>query len=750
MNTVIKPTTMKKKLIFLLAVLFCTTSFAQRIIENPSFEITNSGIYHISKIECSKDATRVHIHNTFIPKWWISYEKDIFIQLDNGTKINIIDVEGAKFDEKITMPESGEYDVVLLFPPIPDEVKKLDYNNQIFSVSLVEGAVKNNNSEEVPQVIIKWIDNELKKVTKKPLANFNSKEFFNKSGGRLIGYIKGYDSRLGFTNGIIYAENELTRENYPVVIEIHPDGRFEGDVPLTNPSNTYIVFNKKPVKFYLEPQQTLAMILDWDEFLYADRMRNAPHNFQKIIFKGSLAKINEELMNYNQRAFDYKSFSKKKSTIAPVAFKEEEAIEYKKNLTNLDNYLKNKPISDKAKILLKNQIDLEHANHLFDFVMDRKYQIKQDSTNLILKIPVENNYFDFLQNFNLNDQSLLVAREFSTFVNRFEYSQPISIYPKPNPVNYTSFTPEKTLEQYLEEEKITITEKDKSLNEGMKNRTFKSVKELRDYQNQYSDTFKKASEAYSKKYVEPFINTAKKAEIVTMDKWKLRDSVVKNVFHLDKNLVYEIIKVRAIDFDIKRSNTENAHTYWKELKKDITHPFLQEEGLRIVNKQFPLNTIQNNPLIENSNQKLAINAIAETNKLPEGKEAEIFKNIIKPYKGKILFVDFWATTCGPCVAGIKSMKETRKEYKDNKDFEFVFITDEAQSPIDSYNKFVKEQELENIHRVTTDDYNYLRQLFRFNGIPRYVVIDKKGDIINDKFEMHNFNHLINGILEKYK
>lgn len=741
---------MKKNKIFLFLVLLSSITFAQRIIENPEFEVSNSGITHISKIELNKNVTRVHIHNTFIPNWWVSYEKDIFILLDNGTKINILDVEGAKFDEKITMPASGENDVVLLFPPIPEDVKKLDYNNQIFGISLVEGAVKNNNSKEVPQEVTKWIDNELKKATKKPLANFNSKEFFNKSGGRLIGYIKGYDPRLGFTNGIIYAKNDLTREDFPVVIDIRPDGRFEGDIPLTNPSSSYIVFNKSLIKFYIEPQQTLAMILDYDEFLYADRMRNAPHNFKKITFKGSLAKINENLMNFNERPFDYKSFSKKKSTVAPVAFKEEEAVEYQKNLANLNNYLKNNTISDKAKIILKNQIDLEHANHLFDFVSNRDYFAKQDTTNLILKIPVENDYFDFLQKFNLNDQSLVVVREFSTFVNRLEFSQPILVYPKPNPANYSSFTPEKTLNQYLEDEKIAITEKDKTLKEGMKNKTFKSIKELRDYENQYSETYKKATQEYSKKYVEPFINTKPKAEVVTMDKWKLRDSVVKNVFHLDKNLVYEIIKVRTIDFDIKRSNSENAHAYWNELKKDITHPFLQEEGLRMVNKQFPINTIQNNPLLENSNQKLVINAIAESNKLPEGKEAEIFKNIIKPYKGKILFVDFWATTCGPCVASIKSMKETRKEYKDNKDFEFVFITDQAQSPIDSYNKFVKEQELVNIHRIETDDYNYLRQLFKFNGIPRYVVIDKKGDIINDKFEMHNFNHLINGILEKYK
>ena len=733
-------------LVFLL--LIGSKVFAQRIIESPAFEVSNSGIIHISKIELNKNETRIHIHNKFIPNWWVTFGKDIFIQLDSNVKLNVVGIEGAKFDEKITMPESAEKTIVLLFPPINEEIKKIDYNNEVFGISLVEGTEKANKSKEIPEDVTKWIGRELKKSTKKPLANFNSKDFFNKSTGRLIGYIKGYDVRLGFKTGIVYTQNDITREDYPVVIEVHPDGRFEANIPLTNPTYSYLVFKKKSVKFYLEPEQPLVMILDWDEFLLADRIRNTVYSFKNIIFKGPLAKVNEDLMNFNEKSFDYKSFDKKRKTLSPQAFKEEEAIEYKKNLENLDTYLKNNMISDKAKVLLKNKIDLENANHLFDFVSNRDYYAKEDPSNSVLKIPVENDYFDFLKNLDLNDQSFLAVDDFSTFVNRFEYSKPILVYPKPSLLSFT-FKPEKTFEQYLEDEKIEITENDKTLNKSMKNRTFKSAVEVIEFQKQFSENFSNASKAYSQKYVDPFINIPR-AEKVTMEKWQLRDSVVKNVFHLEKNLVYEIIKVRALDYDIKRSNSENAHAYWNELQKDIKNPFLKAEGQRIVNKQFPITSFQNNFLNENINRKVSINTRAIQNKLPEGKSTEIFKNIIKKHKGKILFVDFWATTCGPCVATIKQMKEKRREYKDNEDFEFVFITDEILSPIEPYNKFVKEQELEKIYRLPSDDYNYLRQLFKFNGIPHYIVIDKKGQVINDDFPMYSFNILLNGILEKYK
>lgn len=749
MIRILNQASMKKTTIILFFVLLNSIAFAQRVIENPEFEVTTSGITHISKIELNKDATRIYIHKKFIPKWWVSFEKDIFIQLDNNVKLNVLDIEGFKFDEKITMPESGEKTIVLIFPPINESVKKIDYNNEVFGISLVQGTKKSNKSSEIPEHVSKWIDNELKKSTKKPLTNFSSTQFFNASTGRLIGYIKGYDVRLGFKTGIMYTRNDITNEDYPVVIEIHPDGRFEADIPLTNASYSYMVFKNTGVKFYIEPKQTLAIILDWDEFLYADRMRNTQYFLKNITFNGSLAKINEDLIGFNEKSFDYKSFSKKMKTLSPPAFKEEEAVEYKKNLENLETYLKNNSISDKAKVLIKNQIDLEYANHLFDFVSNRDYYAKQDATNPILKIPVENDYFDFLQKMDLNDQSLLALDDFKIFVNRFEFSKPISVYPKPNVTNTSSFTPEKTFEQYLELEKIEITANDKTLNESLKNKVFKSAAEVVEFQKQFSEGYNNASKAYSKKYVDPFISKPK-PEKITMEKWQLRDSIVKNVFHLEKNLVYEVIKIRSLDYDIKRSDSENAHTYWNELKKDITHPFLIKEGERMVNKQYPISNFQNNTLTDSFlSGKVSVSSTALQNKLPEGKATEIFKNIIKNHKGKILFIDFWATTCAPCVAGIKRMKETRKEYKDNKDFEFIFITDESLSPLEPYNKFVGEQELENIYRLASDDYNYLRQLFKFNGIPRYIVIDKKGEVINDDFPMHNFNHLLNGILEKY-
>ncbi|ULT27294.1 hypothetical protein KUH03_11350 [Sphingobacterium sp. E70] len=77
---------------------------------------------------------------------------------------------------------------------------------------------------------------------------------------RIVGYIEGYSSKLGFTSGIIYSGNQLTREEYPVTARIYPDGRFESSYLATNPEMSYLSFNDEIYKYYIEPGQTLVLI----------------------------------------------------------------------------------------------------------------------------------------------------------------------------------------------------------------------------------------------------------------------------------------------------------------------------------------------------------------------------------------------------------------------------------------------------------------------------------------------------------
>jgi thiol-disulfide isomerase/thioredoxin len=733
---------MKKSTLTLTFLLFLYVLILgqSKTINNPSYDFKNSGIYNVSKIVLTDTATLLSIHNTFIPRWWVQFNDDEVIRdSDTGKEYKVKGIIGAEMGKKLWMPDSGDSTIVLIFPPLPATVKKIDYQKQVFGIELDESKSSKPKASGVLTEIEKWMKDELAKAPNQCLADFKSADFFNESPARLIGCIKGYDARAGFATGIIYASNIIANDDFPVVVKIEPDGRFYADIPMNMPITSYVVFNvfndQHIFHYYIEPGQTLCMTLNWDEFLTADRKRNIQYEFKQIEFRGPLAQINHELLAYPSPQVNYKELDKKRKSLAPMDFRADQDKQLQNNLLQLEEYKKGKPLSAKALNILHSNILVENATSLFDYSARRDYYAKQDTANAILKMPIPNEYYNFLKGMDLNDQSMLATDGFGTFINRFEFCD---LFKKATSKAYsdgnrTAPKPAKTLQEYFIEEKIELTDEENKFvtligKKPLSEDDMAALKQMEDVAKAFNNKHKSHIQTYSNKYITP-LNQKKIAEL---DNWKIEDSVLANVMGLKPSLVYEIAKIRSLKYSFKYAGQrEKANALWEGLQPGIKTPYLLSAGNTMLNEAFP---------------EIQVGAVP----LPEGLATDIFRKTIAPYKGKVLFVDFWATSCGPCIAGIKRMKETRERYAGNPDFEFVFITDEGSSPENNYNTFVAEQELKNCHRIRKDEFNYLRQLFKFNGIPRYVVIAPNGDVVNDNFSMHNFEFELPKILENIK
>jgi cytochrome c biogenesis protein CcmG/thiol:disulfide interchange protein DsbE len=101
------------------------------------------------------------------------------------------------------------------------------------------------------------------------------------------------------------------------------------------------------------------------------------------------------------------------------------------------------------------------------------------------------------------------------------------------------------------------------------------------------------------------------------------------------------------------------------------------------------------------------------------------KSALKQYRGKVVFLNFWATWCGPCKEEMPSMDELYKQFKDK---EFVFLTISVDyAGITPVRDFIEKHHY--TFPVLIDPKCETLDLFEVKGIPTTFLIDKKGMII---------------------
>ena len=221
---------------------------------------------------------------------------------------------------------------------------------------------------------------------------------------------------------------------------------------------------------------------------------------------------------------------------------------------------------------------------------------------------------------------------------------------------------------------------------------------------------------------------------LVMDKRSVeRNLILNRLSGIPKGFASDVMTSQDYCRTIVAEKTPVSKEKLQYIQKKISDPFITNY---ISNKnQEVLSFIEANKKLKG----------AIVNQVPKTEGDKLFNAIISKYKGKVVYVDFWATWCAPCLEGIKMIKPLKEEMVGEK-VAFVYITGET-SPKKTYDNMVPSIKGEH-YRVTGDEWNFLCGKFGISGIPHYMLIGKDGNIINPNFG-HLENEQLKSTLMKY-
>lgn len=98
-------------------------------------------------------------------------------------------------------------------------------------------------------------------------------------------------------------------------------------------------------------------------------------------------------------------------------------------------------------------------------------------------------------------------------------------------------------------------------------------------------------------------------------------------------------------------------------------------------------------------------------------------------QGKLVFVDIWATWCAPCKQEIPFLNKLEEELKDSA-ITFVTISTDEKKDSAKWQDMIKQKQMGGIQLFAGGFENPVSTMYQIETIPRFMLFDAKGRIIN--------------------
>ncbi|VAX24172.1 hypothetical protein MNBD_IGNAVI01-1661, partial [hydrothermal vent metagenome] len=515
------------------------------------------------------------------------------------------------------------------------------------------------------------------------------------------------------------------------------------------------------------------------------------------LFMGESALINSDLQKIKDIGSDY--YSKTKSKILELTrddFKSLCQELQKSDIAKLDSVMHSGVISAKAYQIRKYDIEYNYAAHMMFYKMTYEWAYREKNniprTQRVLPIKIDTlsaDYLDFITEEITNDPLAVISSGYDSFINYLKFQEILRDQSQDYPIIEIANDLSATGYSFTNEEK-------ELLKNAKEIAALKKIAEPKEFYDNYGNKRRK----FLIKYEPVLRGLYKKLEdrnvaFESIEKYLIENGVdfTSDEEELIKALkIHDNTKTMLKVREIQKSNRESTKEFYTKHRAFVSEWFTERQSkirkeklqttfgikpgfatdimtaqdycYRIVSQMTPvseekLEAIQQqilSPFIseyvaycnERTIGKIDANK-AKTgyvvNETPKTEADILFDDIMKKYRGKIVFVDFWATWCAPCRSGIEQIKPLKEEMA-NEDVEFVYITNYT-SPKGTWKNMIPDIKGEH-YRVTSDEWSVLSAKFNIVGIPHYALIGKKGEII-DPHLAHMGNEALKTKLRKY-